>query len=257
MVEFTRTITQPEVTSGYLNLTDERGQKQGDSFPSQHLVKIAIIDGHGRVTIAKKHHGNQIWGGLSKWFVANNVQPGVRIRVRHDPNETRDALPVVHLLLEGEATGSSWAPTQVAAAVESRGLEPEIPLSLEKQLEDFLAVNLGMLEPGLRLFRDEEGREGKQYPTDVGIIDLLCRRPDGCLLVVELKRARTSDVTVGQVSRYMGWVKQHVANGGSVAGLILAHDRDDNLKYAVAAHSSITVRYFKLRLQIVAEEELG
>lgn len=54
----------------------------------------------------------------------------------------------------------------------------------------------------------------------------------------------------------MGWVKKNIPAGGTVTGLILAHDRDDNLTYAAAAHPTISLRYFKLRLQIVSEDEL-
>jgi len=73
---------------------------------------------------------------------------------------------------------------------------PELPLSLERQLEDFLAGNLGMLEDGLKIFRDEEKREGRQYPTDVGEIDLLCSRRTMKYLLFELKRegVRTSSL---------------------------------------------------------------
>ncbi len=255
MVEFARVINQSEINFSYLNLTDERGQKYGTGFPFPHRTKLAIIDGQGRVTTAKKHHENQIWG-LNKWFASNGIRANTRISVSLNPDERKEGLPVVHLVPEGEVVSIGRRSDRDVASGDSPEVEPEIPLSLEKQLEDFLAGNLSMLEPGLGLYRDEDGREGKQYPTDVGVIDLLCSRPGGGLLVVELKRGRTSDVAVGQLSRYMGWVKKHIAGDAPVTGMILAHDRDDNLKYAVAAHSTISLCYFKLRLQIVSEEEL-
>lgn len=254
MIEFARIITQSEINAAYLNLTDERGQKHGSAFPYPHRTRLAILDGDGRVTTAKKHHGNQIWG-LNRWYAANGIQAGTRIKIGHEPNEKQDGLPLVRLIPGGEVVGTTRLPDLYAVS-EIREARPEILLSLEKQLEGFLAANLVMLEPGLELYRDEDGREGKQYPTDVGVIDLLCRRPDGGLLVIELKRGRTSDVAVGQLSRYMGWVKKNIPADGPVTGLILAHDRDDNLTYAAAAHPTISVRYFKLRLQIVSEDEL-
>src|SRR5206468_2672784 len=138
-------------------------------------------------------------------------------KISHEPSEKRDGLPVVCLVPVGEVVAPPRAPG-VSATGEMPNGPSEIPLSLEKQLEDFLAANLAMLEPGLELYRDEDGREGKQYPTDVGVIDLLCHRPGGGLHVIELKRGRTSDVTVGQLSRYMGWVLKNLAGGKPVTG---------------------------------------
>jgi RecB family endonuclease NucS len=129
-------------------------------------------------------------------------------------------------------------------------------LRLERQLEDFLAANPTLLEPGLRLYRDEIGRLGQQYPTDVGVIDLLCVRPSGQLLVVELKRSRASDTVVGQISRYIGWIKKNLADNGDVAGLILSHERDEALKYAVYANPNLSLRYFRLKLELVDEDAL-
>lgn len=254
MVEFTRIISKSEINAAYLNLTDEQGHKHGQAFQYPHRARLAVVDGDNRVTTAKKHHGNQIWG-LNRWYADNSIQAGTRVRVRHDPSEKKDGLPALHLIPVGAIPGPP-GPVDLGPTGEGREAQPEIPLSLERQLEDYLAANTAMLEPGLELYRDEDGREGKQYPTDVGVIDLLCRRPDGGLLVVELKRGRTSDVTVGQLSRYMGWVKKNVSAGRPVTGLILAHERDENLTYAVAANPSISLRYFKLRLQIISEDEL-
>src|SRR5690606_7447777 len=45
--------------------------------------------------------------------------------------------------------------------------------ALESHLRDYLALNLDAVEPGLTLYRDESGREGIEYPTDVGYIDIL------------------------------------------------------------------------------------
>jgi len=52
-------------------------------------------------------------------------------------------------------------------------------------------------------------------------------------LVVELKRNDTSDSVVGQVLRYMGWIRQHLADpGDEVHGLIIAREGDEALHYA-------------------------
>jgi restriction system protein len=54
------------------------------------------------------------------------------------------------------------------------------------------------------------------------------------LLVVELKRGRVSDVVVGQVLRYMGFVKEQVAEADqTVEGAIIALDDDQKLRWAL------------------------
>lgn len=254
MIEFERTIGSSEANSWYLNLSDGHGRPFGPDLDLAHRTKIAVRDGSGRVTFAQKHHANQLWGMLKNWFIDNAVVAGTRVRVRFDPDERHDGLPVINLVPEGLV--SAPEPELAPPAADASRYASEIPISLERQLEDFLAANPGLIEPGLVMYQDEDGRPGKQYPTDVGVIDLLCRRKTGQLLVVELKRSKVSDVVVGQISRYIGWVKKHIASDADVAGLILCHERDDALKYAVYAHPNLSVRYFKLRLELVSEDEM-
>lgn len=259
MVQFERTVNASEVRYVYLNLTDDLGRTYGSLFPP-HRTKMVVVDGQARRTAAAKHHGNQLWNGLSPWFSDNAVTAGMRIRVRFDINErTTDGLPVLHLELANappqQVLPAAPGALATASPADTMMEAPELPLSLEKQLEDFLSGNLQLLEQGLQLYKDEDGREGRQYPTDVGVIDLLCSRPNGEILVVELKRGRSSDTVVGQVSRYMGWVSRHLANGRPVKGLILTYDRDDALRYAVYAHPSLELRRFKLRLEIIPDDE--
>ncbi len=179
MIEFERTIGASEVNSGYLNLSDDRGRSFGPHVDLEHRAKVAIRDSQGRVTAAQKHHANQLWGTLKNWFADNDVQPGTRVRVRFDPGERHNGLPVIHLLREGDVGAPPASPPAPEASEATPGYASEIPVRLERQLEDFLAANPGLIEPGLSLFQDEDGRPGQQYPTDVGVIDLLCRRPSG------------------------------------------------------------------------------
>src|SRR5207249_8161756 len=74
----------------------------------------------------------------------------------------------------------------------------------------------------------------------VSTIDLLGYRPaQREWWVIELKRGRPSDDVVGQVSRYLGWVKRERAQRGDrVVGAIVSHDADEKLRCAVSAHST-------------------
>ncbi|WP_194291234.1 endonuclease NucS domain-containing protein [Agrobacterium tumefaciens] len=107
--------------------------------------------------------------------------------------------------------------------------------SLEYQLRDFLASNLSSIDFGgrrLRLYVDPTGRDGIEYPTAVGPIDILAVDDTGAFFVFELKRAQSSDRVLGQIARYMGWVKQTIGRDVEVSGIIVSKSVSRNLKYA-------------------------
>jgi len=75
---------------------------------------------------------------------------------------------------------------------------------------------------------------GRQAIIDVGVIDILARNNSGNWLVVELKRGRCADKTLGQIQRYMGWVKANLARGyDTVLGYIIGTHKDKKLEYAL------------------------
>ena len=110
--------------------------------------------------------------------------------------------------------------------------------AIEKHLEDFLVANWEATELGRRFDLIEENGEivSQQYRTDIGLIDLLVKdKRDGTYTVIELKKGQTSDDTVGQLARYMGWLKKHKASGAAVRGIVIAGNEDKRLKYALLA----------------------
>jgi hypothetical protein len=111
----------------------------------------------------------------------------------------------------------------------SRGL-----FYMEKQLEDFIIRNWDETEFGEKydlIFQDGE-LKSQQYATSIGPIDILAKdKNTGSYVVIELKRDQTSDDTVGQVARYMGWVKEEL-NDPNVRGIIVAGSFDQRLHYA-------------------------
>ena len=113
--------------------------------------------------------------------------------------------------------------------------EPSV-FALEKYLEDFLVSNWSNTELGrlYDIYQDENG-SGQQYQTDSGRIDILAVSKDGKkLLVVELKKGRASDAVVGQITRYMGYVKSELAEQGQeVIGVIVALEDDQKLRHSL------------------------
>jgi len=113
--------------------------------------------------------------------------------------------------------------------------EPSV-FVLEKYLEEFLVSNWASTALGKNydIYKDENGT-GQQYQTGSGRIDILAVSKDGKeLLVVELKKGRASDEVVGQITRYMGYVKTELAEEGQrVHGVIVALEDDQKLRHSL------------------------
>jgi restriction system protein len=53
--------------------------------------------------------------------------------------------------------------------------------------------------------------------------------------IVELKKGRASDVVVGQILRYMGFVREELAEEGqTVKGVVIALDDDQRIRRALS-----------------------
>ena len=72
------------------------------------------------------------------------------------------------------------------------------------------------------------------------------------LLVVELKRGRASDVVVGQVLRYMGFVKEQIAEDDqTVEGAIIALEDDQKMRWALISVPSISFFRYQVSFKLV------
>ena len=76
------------------------------------------------------------------------------------------------------------------------GVDPGLQKDgVEAHLQELLAANCDAIELGLRLVR-------REYPTDIGPVDLLCRDGSGMAVAVEVKRRGEID-GVEQLARYL------------------------------------------------------
>lgn len=129
---------------------------------------------------------------------------------------------------------------------------------LERHLQEFLVQNWNRTPLGHEWEIHEEQGEavGIEFPTDIGRIDLLARRREGQgWLVVELKRNQTSDQTLGQLLRYMGWVRKNLADDEEpVQGVIIAAGTDPRLRYALTAVDQTRIRVLCYRVEFFLED---
>ena len=105
---------------------------------------------------------------------------------------------------------------------------------MEKQLEDFIIENWNKTEFGKKYDLIEEEGEliSQQFKTDIGFIDILAKdKKTKNYVVIELKKNQTSDDTIGQLLRYMGWIKKNKKDDG-VKGVIVAGQFDTKLDHA-------------------------
>lgn len=133
-------------------------------------------------------------------------------------------------------------------------IEDPSVFALEKHLEDFLVQNWNQTELGSKydIYQEDGVILGQQYPSDTGPIDILAVSKDKkTLLVVELKKGRASDNVVGQIQRYMGYVKDELAETNQeVKGIIIALEDDLRIKRALSVTKNIEFYRYQVSFKL-------
>lgn len=71
------------------------------------------------------------------------------------------------------------------------------------------------------------------------------------LLVVELKRGKASDSVVGQIQRYMGYIKDQVAEPTqAVRGVVIALDDDLRIRRALSVATNIEFYRYQVKFAL-------
>lgn len=177
------------------------------------------------------------------------------IRWRATPRDQRYPSIVfpMHTLMEitdEQCTGLLGGNLAASPVAEPPAAPPDsTSFVLERYLEDFIVRNFASIFRGeLQLYTDDDGADGQQFSTDVGIIDILALETStNSLVVIELKKGRPSDQVVGQVLRYMGWVKENLCKPTQqVRGLVICSDADPRLTYALKMVSNVQAKYYSV-----------
>lgn len=169
-------------------------------------------------------------------------EPGVDPAPLHEPPKTRVVGP------DGSTVTVDEEEDDPEVAVET-AIAGSTQFALEKDLQRYLADNLQLIEPGLTLFQDED-ISGFEYPAGGGRrIDILAKDRAGHFVVLELKVEKGYDRVVGQVLRYVNWVRNELAEPGQrVRGIIVCRTMSQDLVLACA--SVPDVELFEYRLQV-------
>ena len=81
------------------------------------------------------------------------------------------------------------------------GIDPGLQKEgVESQLQELLSERTDVLGAGMTLVR-------REFPTDIGPVDLLCRDADGTMVAVEIKRRGEID-GVEQLTRYLEYLNR-------------------------------------------------
>jgi len=142
-------------------------------------------------------------------------------------------------------------------AIEENEILDQTNFPMESHLEDFLIENWEKTIFGKEydLIYDEGDLMSQQYQTEVGPIDILAVSKDKTnYLVVELKKGKPSDYVVGQILRYMSWIKKNLAQEKGVKGSIIVLETDNKLKYSLMNQQNIDLYTYKVDFHLSKEE---
>ncbi|HWO81868.1 endonuclease NucS [Gaiella sp.] len=144
-------------------------------------VRLLIFKADGSVLVHADAGGYRPLNWMTPPTVIEDGEELIVVRKRAGRTEDRLEIRILELLAEVEHELG-----------EDAGLEKD---GVERHLQEALAAVPEAAEPGLRLIR-------REWPTDVGPVDLMCRDEDDGWVAVEIKRIGTIEA-VEQLSRYL------------------------------------------------------
>jgi len=114
----------------------------------------------------------------------------------------------------------------------------KLSLSLaEKEIENFIKTNLNLIENELTLIET-------QKRTPFGIIDILAKDKENNIVVIEIKKGKATDNTIGQLLRYLSWAKQNYDK--KIRGIIISNTKSKILDMILEEiNYSIKIKYLK------------
>jgi RecB family endonuclease NucS len=148
-------------------------------------TRLLMLKSDGSVLVHADSGGYKPLNWMTPPTVVEESDGTIVVRKRAGKSEDRLEIRISEILSEAEHEMGE------AAALEKDGVEDH--------LQAELAARPGVIEEGLTLVR-------REWPTDVGPVDLMCRDDDGGWVAVEVKRIATIEA-VEQLCRYLDCIR--------------------------------------------------
>ena len=155
-------------------------------------TRLLMIKADGSVLVHADTGGYRPLNWMTPPTVIEEGEGVIVVRKRAGRSEDRLEIRLLEVLWEAEHEMGEAAP-----------LEKD---GVERDLQEALAALPETLEPGLRLDR-------REWPTELGPVDLMCRDEADGWVAVEIKRIATIDA-VEQLTRYLDCIRADPARAG-------------------------------------------
>src|SRR4051794_10571015 len=153
-------------------------------------LRLLVIKGDGSVMVHADHGGYKPSNWMTAPTVIEETEEG--LSVRRPKSEDRLDIRIAEVVSDVEHDMGE------AAALEKDGVEAH--------LQELLADQPQWCGEGFRLVR-------REWPTDIGPVDLMCRDGTDGWIAVEIKRVATIEA-VEQLTRYLERIRVDSAMGG-------------------------------------------
>ena len=154
-------------------------------------VRLLVFKADGSVLVHADSGGYKPLNWMTPPTVVEDGEGVIVVRKRAGSSEDRLEIRIAEVLAEVEHELGGDA-----------GLEKD---GVERHLQEALAAQPGAVEAGLRLVR-------REWLTEIGPVDLMCRDTDDGWVAVEIKRVGTIEA-VEQLTRYLEVIRRDPALG--------------------------------------------
>lgn len=218
---------------------------------SIYFPKIFIsLFGHQDIFLAKLYEDYRPETFGVELYLRNNYLL-LDIKNKLAPNLSNDEFSsLLYKLFDvSEADTIKTEPTEIAPQIEALEVQHYQSL-IHRNFKQLFGGELNYYD-----FERQNEKNGQFDTQEVGVIDFLAVDKNKDLTVIELKRNST-DQTLGQILRYMGWVNKNLCERDrKVKGIIIAESKDNRLDYALTIVPNVVFRKMNLNVNIEEPKE--